>query len=333
MLEIDGSHGEGGGQILRTGVVLAALTKTPCTIANIRANRPTPGLKAQHLMGLEAAARICSAETRGLHIGSERVEFIPAEIKSGDYTVEVGTAGAVTLILQVLVPICLHAQDTIILTVTGGTDVTWSPSISYFREIFLYFLRKMNADISCSVEKYGFYPKGGGRVKAVINPWKDKKPLHVTERGSLMGVEVESVAAFSLKKARVAERQSEAFERVFKSATAKNLYVDTLNPGSSLCGTANYEHSRLGADSLGEKGKPAEKVGEEAAFALKKEIESESALDSHMGDQIIPYLALAGGEVSVSRISEHARTNMWVCEQMLDTRLSVSGTKIKASAP
>jgi RNA 3'-phosphate cyclase len=331
MLKIDGSYGEAGGQILRTSVALSALTGTPCTITHIRAKRPTPGLKPQHLMGLKAAAQICHAETRGFHIGSEIIEFVPKKITGGEYTIEIGTAGSVTLILQVLVPICLHAPEPVTLTVTGGTDVKWSPSASYFQTVFCSLLKKMNAHVKFTVEKYGFYPKGGGRVKAVIYPWNNRKTLRITERGSVREVAANSIASTFLRKAQVAERQSEAFQKTFfPESTARTLYVNTLNPGSSFCGVAYCEHSILGADSLGERRKSAEKVGREAGVSLKEEIESNAALDSHMADQIIPYLALVGGEVTVSKVSEHARTNMWVCQQFLDTALSTEKNVIIA---
>lgn len=332
MLEIDGCTGEGGGQLLRTSVALSALTGTPCTVTNIRANRPTPGLKPQHLMGLKAAAQICHAQTKGIRIGSETVEFTPGPITGGEYTIDIGTAGSITLILQVLVPICLHAHDTVILTITGGTDVKWSPTASFFQHVFCALLKKMNAHIELTVEKYGFYPKGGGNVKAVIHPWKNRKPLHLTERGQVKRIEVESISSSFLKKARVAERQSEAFTKAFPehAVTVRNLYVDTLNPGSSFCAVAHCEYSVLGADSLGERRKPAEKVGNEAAIALKREIESDSVLDTHMADQIIPYLALTGGKVTVSHVSEHTNSNIWVCQQFLDTDISTEKKVITA---
>ena len=334
MLTIDGSYMEGGGQILRTSVALSALTGKPCRITHIRANRPTPGLKAQHLMGLKAAALICHAETKGMQIGSTEVEFNPQEIRGGDYTIEVGTAGSVTLVLQVLTPLCLYADNTVTLTVTGGTDVKWSPSASYFQNVFCTLLKKMNVNIEFTIEKYGFYPKGGGRIKAVIHPWKDRRSLFLTERGPVQRIDVDSVASSLLKNAKVAERQSEAFQRVLSGypGNVRSNYVDSFNPGSSFCAHAYCEHTILGADSLGERGKPAEKVGEEAAYALKREIESQGALDSHMADQIIPYIALAGGNVSVSHVSEHTKTNIWVCQQFLNTEISVSGNIIIADS-
>ncbi|MGC1122496.1 MAG: RNA 3'-terminal phosphate cyclase [Candidatus Methanofastidiosia archaeon] len=330
MLEIDGSHGEGGGQILRTAVAFSAVTGIPCRITNIRANRPNPGLKPQHLMGIKAAAEICDADTQGVHNGSKCIEFIPHGISGGEYTIEIGTAGSITLILQVLTPICLFSAQPVQLTVTGGTDVKWSPSIAYFEKIFCSILEKMDAHVEITVNRYGFYPKGGGKVTAVIHPWEHRKGLTLTERGSVKSIEVISIASSFLENVKVAEKQYEAFGKWFPGYAVRGdtSYVDTLNPGSSVCGIAHCGHSVLGADSLGERGKPAEKVGSEAASALKEEIGSGAALDVHMGDQIIPYLALAGGEVTMSQVSNHTRTSIWVCEQLVNTKFAVEGTRV-----
>lgn len=332
MLEIDGSHGEGGGQILRTAVALSAVTGIPCRITNIRANRPSPGLKPQHLMGIKAAADICKADTKGVHSGSTCKEFIPHGISGGEYTIEIGTAGSITLILQVLTPLCLFSAEPVKLTITGGTDVKWSPSIAYFEKVFCSILKRMNAHVQVTVNKYGFYPKGGGRVTAVIHPWDQKKGLNLTERGPVRTLEVVSIASSFLEKARVAERQYQAFEKCFPGypVVGNTSYVDTLNPGSSLCGVAFCEHSVLGADSLGERGKPAETVGRDAAGFLQEEIDSKAALDVHMGDQIIPYLALAEGEVTISQISNHTRTSIWVCQQFVNTKVTIEGTNVTA---
>lgn len=330
MLEIDGSHGEGGGQILRTSIALSALTKTPCTITHIRKNRSSSGLRPQHLKGLEAAADICNADTAGLSIGSEKVEFIPHTIKNGKYTINIGTAGSITLILQILVPICLHASEATELVITGGTDVKWSPTISYFKHVFVPIIGEMGAHIDISVEKYGFYPKGGGKVTAVIYPWKDKRSLQVTERGAVQNIIVDSIASTFLKNAQVAQRQADAFIHRFPEAQSSVQYVKTRNPGSTCCGIAQCHHSVLGADSLGERGKPSEKVGKEAALSLKKELASHAGLDTHMGDQVIPYLAIAGGTVSAAQITEHTKTNIWVCQQFLDTEISVKQNMICA---
>lgn len=327
MLEIDGRHGEGGGQILRTSIALSALTRTPCMITHIRANRSTPGLRAQHLMGLKTAAQICNAQTRGLTIGSEAVEFTPGDITGGRYSVEIGTAGSITLILQTLIPICLHAPNPVELLITGGTDVKWSPTSAYFQKVLCSHLERIGAQVQITVEKYGFYPKGGGRLSAIISPWRDKKRVNLTERGAIAGIEVDSVASSSLKNPHVAERQASAFQKEFPSYSINPRihYGETLNPGSSVCAVARCEHSVLGADALGERGKPAETVAEEAARALQRDLEPGYALDSHMADQIVPYLALAGGTVTVTEVTGHTTTNIWVCNQFCETQVAVDG--------
>jgi RNA 3'-phosphate cyclase len=283
-------------------------------------------------MGIKAATDICKADTKGVHSGSTCIEFIPHDISGGEYTIEIGTAGSTTLILQVLTPLCLFSSEPVKLTITGGTDVKWSPSVAYFEKVFCGILEKMNAHVQVTVNKHGFYPKGGGRVTAVIHPWDQKKGLNLTERGPVRTLEVVSIASSFLENARVAERQYQAFEKWFPghSVVGNTRYVDTLNPGSSLCGVAFCEHSVLGADSLGERGKPAEMVGREVAEFLQEEIDSKAALDVHMGDQVIPYLALTGGEVTVSQISNHTRTSIWVCQQFMDTRVTVEGTNVTA---
>ncbi|MBU7042862.1 MAG: RNA 3'-terminal phosphate cyclase [Theionarchaea archaeon] len=331
MLLIDGRHGEGGGQILRTSIALSALTNTPCTITHIRAHRPTPGLKSQHLMGLKAAAQICNARTKGAHIQSERVEFTPGSITGGIYTIDIGTAGSITLILQVLIPICLHAPDPVTLHITGGTDVKWSPTIAYFQNVVCSHLEQMGARVDISVDQYGFYPKGGGRVRAKIFPWKTKNRITIRKRGDIERILLYSVASSSLKKPKVAERQATACEKIFVPYDTDShiQYAETLNPGSSICVVADCEHTVLGADALGARGKPAERVGDEAAVSLQKELESGYVLDSHMADQIVPYLALAGGSVTVSEITEHTRTNIWACNQFCKGQLTAKDHTLK----
>lgn len=327
MLEIDGRHGEGGGQILRTSIALSALTHTPCMITHIRANRSTPGLRAQHLTGLKTAAQMCDAKTRGLKMGSETVEFSPGDIRGGRYSIEIGTAGSITLLLQTLIPICLHAPTPVELFITGGTDVKWSPTSAYFQKVLCSHLERMGASVQVTVEKYGFYPRGGGQIKTIISPWNHKKRINLTERGAILGIEVDSIASSTLRNPRVAERQASAFQEEFSSYPINSWiqYGETLNPGSSFSAVARCEHSVLGADSLGERGKPAEAVAEEAAITLQKDLESGYALDSHMADQIVPYLAQAGGRVTVAEITGHTTTNVWVCNQFCETRVEVDG--------
>lgn len=323
MLIIDGSHHEGGGQIIRTAIALSALTGKPVKIINIRAKRCNPGLAAQHVTGILALAKLCDAKVSGAEIGSETIEFSPKQIKGGNYSIDVGTAGSIPLILQALVLPALHAKEETVLEITGGTDVKWSPAISYFQYLFSDFLKKMGAEITVEILRRGFYPKGGGKVIVAIKPCKLNR-LNLTERGVLKRIEIMSIASNGLKGAKVAERQAEGAKKVLKAAeTVAIEYSDSLSPGSSFHIHAQYENCRLGATALGEMHKPAEKVGEEAASLLKKQMDSNGCLDEWMSDQIVPYLALAGGAVKVAEITPHTETNIWVVEQFLGDKFEV----------
>jgi RNA 3'-phosphate cyclase len=324
MIEIDGSWGEGGGAITRIAVALSAITGKPCKIFNIRSGRKNPGLQAQHLKGVEAAAKICDADLKNARIGSQEIEFVPKKIKGGKFSVDIGTAGSVTLVLQTLIPICIHADKDVELEITGGTDVQWSPNIEYFQEVFCRNVKRMGIEIESEIVKYGFYPKGGGKVKVRIKPCQKLKSLSMIERGSVNRYDVRSIASKSLEKSKVAERQIEGAKKIIPKFDCEYFeYVDTLSPGSTTHIHAHCDNSELGATVYGELGKPAEKVGEECAKNLMKQINSNACLDEHMTDQILPYLALAGGSVSVAEITNHCKTNMWVIEKFLPVKFEI----------
>ena len=333
MIEIDGSYGEAGGQILRTSVALSAATGVPCRIHSIRSKRPNPGLRPQHLVGLRAAARMCEAEVEGDEVGSSEVTFRPGTVRPGSYRVDVGTAGAVTLVLQTLLPVTLRAGGEVQFDLTGGTCVAWSPTVGYFRDVLCWYLAQLGIKVDVEVVRHGFYPKGGGRVKAKVSPGKLGRVKFV-ERGELEGIYAESIASEGLRKAGVAERQAEAFLRVFPEAEVKLHYVESKSPGSCLHAWARYEGGVLGGDALGERGKRAEQVGREAAELLRAQVESEAPLDEWMADQILPFMAFSAldhgerMEVRASRVTEHARTNIWVVERFLPVRFLVEGKDI-----
>jgi len=333
-IEIDGRYGEGGGQVLRTAVSLSAVTGKPCRIFNIRAGRPNPGLAAQHLAGVKAAAQLCNAGLEGARIGSQEVRFQPREIRGGSYHVSVGTAGAVTLVLQALVPIALRAGEQTTLEIEGGTDVAWSPLIDYFTHVHCYHLKKMGVQIEVEALRRGFYPRGGGRVRVRVQPWAGPPgPIQLTERGQVEAIDISDVAGKALRKARVAERQLEGFKSAWRGkyplGQAHQLYVDSANPGTSFHAHAHCKRSGLGACSIGRRGKRAEAVGREAAELLLEELASGAAVDRWMADQLIPYLGLYGGTIRTSRITEHIRTNIWVTERFLPRRFTIEGAIIR----
>jgi RNA 3'-terminal phosphate cyclase (ATP) len=321
---IDGSYLEGGGQIVRTSIALSSITGKPCEIFNIRKGRKNPGLQAQHLKGIEAVTKLCNAELKNAKIGSQSIEFTPREINGGNLSIDVGTAGSIALVLQTLVVPSIHADKDVILEITGGTDVHWSPPIDYFRHIFCNFLEKMGVDINIEILKYGFYPKGGGKVRVIIKPCKKLKSINLVERGKLEKTDGRSIVSENLREKRVAERQFEGVRKILRLENETITYVPTLSPGSSINLHAHFKNCKLGASSIGELGKPAEKVGEEAAEHLMRQISSNACLDKHMADQILPYIALVGdSKVSVAEITNHCKTNIWVIEKFLPVKFDV----------
>jgi len=322
LLAIDGSHLEGGGQIVRTAVALSAITGQGVRIFNIRKGREKPGLKPQHLEGIKAAVRMCHAEHEGLSSNSMEVVFVPGKIEGGAQTIDTKTAGAITLVLQTIVPIALYAESPVRLIVRGGTAVPFSPTIEYFERVVGFYLRRAGLPISLETRKHGFYPAGGGEVLVRIEPGA-LHGIDLVERGALQKIEVLAIASGHLRGSRVAERLLDGFRKSFPGAHMKYHYVDADSPGCFIAGYAEFEHCRLGASNLGQRGVPAQNIGQEAGNELRQAIDGAGVVDSWMVDQLIPYLALAAASTKnpsrlrIPELSQHARTNMWVIQQFL----------------
>jgi len=334
MIEVDGSFGEGGGQVIRTAVALAAILSKDIHVFNIRAGRAEPGLRAQHMTGVKAAAELCSSKMEGLQVGSTEFTFKPGKLRTGSFRFDVGTAGSVTLVLQTLMPVLAFAPGSIQLEITGGTDVKWSPPIDYLRLVTLPILRKIGYHAELETVRRGHYPKGGGLVKfstegsSTLHSLTDTSPSPVSR---IYGIS----HATSLPR-HVADRQAAAARKNLEEAKLPSPSIDLevvdnrgqLGPGSGIVLSAETQNGNiLGADALGERGRPAEEVGLTAARILAEEIESGAMLDRHMGDIIVPYLVLANGnsEVSVSRVTQHTRTNVKVAGLLTGTRFDLEG--------
>lgn len=328
MIEIDGGHGEGGGAILRNAIALSAAFGEPVRVFSIRAKRKEPGLKLQHMTGVRALAEMSAAKVSGLEKGSQEITFEPGKVVGGSHRLDIGSAGSVTLVLQALMPALAFASAPAELELVGGTHVSWSPPFEYLAEVLLPILRRMGYSGKVELAKHGWYPKGGGIVQAEIEPCGELKPLQFVERGELE--EIGGVSVASNLPEHVAKRQAEAAQGAIRKAGLEcKLEVMTTNatcPGSAVVLWARYSSGAvLGASALGAIGKRAEQVGEEAAKALLAEIASGAAVDSHLADQLLIYMALAGGrsEISVSRITEHARTNAWLLEHFIKRRFEI----------
>jgi RNA 3'-phosphate cyclase len=333
LLEIDGGQKSGSGTILRLSMALAAIAGQPLHICNIRQSRSQPGLKPQHLEAVLTVARLCNAEIKGASLGSKELWFKPHEIKGGKIEAEIGTAGSIPMLLMAVMPICVFAKQEVRLHVAkGGTDTKNAPTINYVRMVLLSTLSRMGLDGSVTVHKYGYYPKGMGEVTLTVNPCRKLKPIRLERFGNLKSVKGISVCTFLADK-RVAERQRNAAKDVLcKNGYAVDIQVvnDTSNDmqkGSSIVLWAKSDESAvIGADAIGELGKPSEAVGREAAEKLCTEISAKPTVDVHLADMLIPYLAFAeDSSVFLARqVTGHLETNIWLVEKMLGTKFNVS---------
>lgn len=313
MLEIDGSMGEGGGQILRSAVALSALTGKECRIENIRINRPRPGLAPQHLAGVRSVGSICDARLEGAEKGSTSLTFSPGKIRGGDHQLDVGTAGSITLVLQACLLPVIGSGEPLTMRIRGGTNVRWSPPVDYYSLIFLPLLRKMGVDVSLEITARGFYPEGGGEVRVSVPPTMGISPLVLPQRGRLLSVQ--GVCFSHNLPEHVCERIARSAVKEMPSGAAAHVINERgsgPSTGAGICLCAQFENTWIGADALGERGMASEEVGKMAARNLIKELEGGGTLDMHAADQLIPYLALAEGpsRFLVKEMTGHLRTQM-----------------------
>ncbi|MDP1539002.1 MAG: RNA 3'-terminal phosphate cyclase [bacterium] len=366
MVAIDGSYLEGGGEILRTAVSLSAVTKKSCHVFNIRKNRPRPGLMPQHLLGIQTLAKLSNAKLEGDELGSEEIKFYPGEeeesrlssspfadareIGAKDLHIKIETAGSITLVLQTLILPALFTQaiakgeeETLVsspapnpvkITFNGGaTDTFFSPTIDHFQYVFLKILEKIGVKTEINILKRGYYPEGGANVEVRVYPSKLRK-ISLIERGNLKKILIISGASEFLQGKKVAERQiagvREILGKLNLPTEEKVEYYQTQCPGSQVCLIGEFENTVIGVDNLGKLGKRAEDVGKEAALELLKEQKSEACLDKYLADQALPYLALTEGKssVTVSEITNHCRTNIWVIEKFLEGKFEIKDNLI-----
>ncbi|MBI2143189.1 RNA 3'-terminal phosphate cyclase [Candidatus Woesearchaeota archaeon] len=371
MLTIDGSYGEGGGAILRMALALSSITFQSFEIVNIRKGRPNPGLQPQHLACVRALEEFCNASSEGAAIGSTSVKFFPGKPQSRTLSVDIGTAGSVTLLLQALLLPALFAPGKVRLKLTGGTNVSHSQPAEYFSSVFLPQIARFGS-CSFSLLQRGYFPKGNGKVELDIRPdfhlgdydtFADLRKalsqqlqigespiahsaasgivpgISMFERGKLLKITGVSHASSDLKSAEVAERQAHSAKiSVSQQLQKQNIacpiliqaeYSNSLSTGSGISLFAHFAAAGkdepgqtspviLGSDSLGERGKMAEVVGQEAASALAKEISSGACVDRYLADQLIPFMAITGnGKIITSEITNHCLTNIFVVERFL----------------
>ncbi|MDD1672953.1 MAG: RNA 3'-terminal phosphate cyclase [Methanomicrobiales archaeon] len=306
MLTIDGARLEGGGQIIRMAVALSSLTGTPVQIVRIRAKRDNPGLAAQHISAIRAVSIPSNAEVSGLSPGSSSLSFSPSSLQKSNFSLDIGTAGNISLVLQTWLPIGLKVGGGIM--VRGGTEVRHSPTIDYLARVFLPLLQKYGARVDLSILKRGYYPEGGGLVQVTVEP-AHLIPLNITSEGIESGI----ISCSSNLPDHVAERQAFSARKRLEECLGINPPVNLdrrtgLSTGSSCttwCGTK-------GGTALGRRGYPAERVGTEAADMLINEVRAGGQVDMHLADQLLIYLALYGGSYTTGSLSLHAQTMHWL---------------------
>lgn len=331
MIEVDGSFGEGGGQLLRYSVALAALLGTPIRVYNIRAKRDNPGLRPQHLSAVKHIAELVGAKVEGLKVGSTEIKLFPQQtkVRGGRYTVDIGTAGSVTLFLQATLPVLLNSEGRVELEVRGGTSVRWSPPYRYFENVLLPLLQLFGVRASTHILREGFYPEGGGIVRTIIDPSYPVVSIDLSQPGepSL----IEGVSYVANLPCHIAERQASSaraflIEKGFKVRDIKIL-CDTVSigRGSGIVLWSRIGRSVVGGDSIGERGKPAEHVGREAAEILVKTLSKGVPVDPHASDNLVIYMALAEGESAIltTELTSHAETALMLCREIAGASFTV----------
>ena len=326
MIEIDGSQGEGGGQMLRSSLSLAICTQQPFRIVNIRANRDKPGLMRQHLTAVKAAAEISDAEIEGAEIGSRELTFKPRTVKSGHYSFAIGSAGSATLVLQtVLLPLLMAAESSKV-RIVGGTHNRGSPPFDFLQRAFLPLVARMGGHVDLQLRSYGFFPRGGGEIVASIVPPTSWSVLDLIERGAGVRTYAEAyVAALSI---RIAQRELEVIGQSL-SLPREQLFLrglsNEMGPGNAVTITVEHEHVTEVFTGFGERGVTAETVASGAAAEALQYLSSTAAVSEHLADQLLLPMVLArGGSFKTHRITEHLRSNAAIVETFTSRRVRIA---------
>jgi RNA 3'-terminal phosphate cyclase (ATP) len=312
---------------------MAALLGRDLTVGNIRKGRKNPGLQPQHLTSVQAMTAITHAQVSGDALGSERLDFHPQHPTGGDYEFDVAkvkaSAGSVGLLLQAVAPALFFAREPSQLKLKGGTHVAWSPPTTYLEKVFLPTIERMNLRASLSTTPWGWYPKGGGSAVAELNPASAITPLAANDRGDL--IRIEGLSVVSNLRLSIAGRQRDQFlrrlDKLGLSASFEVMSAPSIGQGTFIQAIAHYPNAVAGFSALGERGKRAERVADEAFNEFEQHHSSGRALDKHLADQVLIYMALAGGRSSftTSEITQHLLTNCWVIEQFLPVTFTVEG--------
>ena len=332
MLHIDGSYGEGGGQILRYAVSLSVYTQKPVEITNIRKKRPNPGLRPQHLTAISCMKALCNAKTEGLSIGSLKLTFSPGMIQPGEYFFDVGTAGSIILVFQACILSALQTKKPITIRLIGGTDVKWSPSWDYFSFIFLPLIQKMGVKIDATLIKRGYYPKGNGEATITIHPIKKISALKLVKKQLFK--QVDGIIHIANLPSHISKRMKHsALKEIIKNNMQSSIQIKetaTSSPGVGITLWSESASTVLGSTVIGERGMSSEQVGKTAVDQLLEEIKLKATVDIYAIDQLLPYMAITNADsiCYIKALSSHTNTAMWLLKQFFKVKFEMNKKKI-----
>jgi RNA 3'-terminal phosphate cyclase (ATP) len=325
MIIIDGSKGEGGGQVLRTALALSLARGLPVRIENIRARRERPGLMRQHLTAVQAACAVGRAHVEGNALGSRTLTFVPQTVEAGEYVFSVGTAGSGTLVLQtVLLPLLLASGETTLM-IEGGTHNPWAPPFDFLARVFLPIVSRLGPRVTATLERPGFYPAGGGRFTVAIQPAASLDRLELLERGDITARRVRAIVA-NLPR-HIAEREATtALTALNWSDGARGIeVVDATGPGNIVFVEIESQYALEICTGFGEAGTRAEAVAAQAAKEARRYLAAGVPVGCHLADQLLPLMALGtGGAFRTLALSPHTRTNADVVRQFLDVQIDIA---------
>ena len=326
MLEIDSSRGEGGGQMVRTSVALAAITGIPTKLTRIRETRPTNGLSKQHTTAISAVAQMTGSKVEGNTVGSSELTFYPGYEEHSLLKMDIGSAGSISLVLQAVLLAARKNKERLTIDITGGTNVMWAPPLDSYELVLFPLMKRMGIDAHLDIIERGFYPIGGGHVKVTLEPMGKLAPLELNALGSLQSISVRCFIQHLSE--RIAREMVEACVNTLGDEYEIETEIQNCagnSRGAGLVLVANYENGKLSSNVLTSRGHSTEQSGIDAAKDLLQEMDAGSTIDIHTADQLLPYMAMAEGRSNfvVSRISKHLLSQMDTLESFLNVRFGV----------
>ncbi|HIQ33304.1 MULTISPECIES: RNA 3'-terminal phosphate cyclase [Acinetobacter] len=321
-IQIDGSQGEGGGQILRTALALSMITGQAFELINIRAGRKKSGLMRQHLVCVQASQHISQAYVEGAELRSQRLYFAPQHVQSGKYQFQIGSAGSTTLVLQTLLPALLLQDEASELTISGGTHNPLAPTADFIEHCFLPTLEKLGIEVEFKLNKAGFFPIGAGEIQIKIQPWQHRNKLNLLDLGALQSTEAFAAVLNLSGEAQIAQRELATLNKRLKLDTQQQFHLNGISQGNTAYVKVEHQHHTQLFTALGEMRKSAEQIANHLAEQVKQYIASQAVVDEYLADQLLLPLALGqGGEFTAQCISEHTRTQASMIEKFIDCEI------------